>query len=116
MTSNKINKTQLAAEITDDTPSGRSRQHDRAYHITGLSPTLTTVDAQIIYKPILDRFRKLNPKEYSRLQGFPDDFLDKTEGLNDHNHYQQFGNAICVPVAEFAIRQLLKERGEYDNR
>jgi len=105
---NKSNTTHLAAEVANDTPSGRSRQHDRAYHITGLSPTLTTVDTQIIYNPKLNRFRKLIPLEYSRLQGFPSDFIARTShNITDHNRYHQFGNAVCVKVVQHIITQLL---------
>ena len=49
--------------------------------------------------------RKLTPREWSRLQGFPDDF--KLE-LADTHLYKQFGNSVTVPVIE-AIAQNIKE-------
>lgn len=49
--------------------------------------------------------RKLTPREWSRLQGFPDDF--KLE-LADTHLYKQFGNSVTVPVIK-AIAKSVKE-------
>lgn len=49
--------------------------------------------------------RKLTPREWSRLQGFPDDF--KLE-LADTHLYKQFGNSVTVPVIK-AIAKSIKE-------
>lgn len=49
--------------------------------------------------------RKLTPREWSRLQGFPDDF--KLE-LADTHLYKQFGNSVTVPVIK-AIAKNIKE-------
>lgn len=84
--------TVLAAEINNDTPSGRSRQTNRAYHYIGLSPTLTTVDKRIVYD---GDFRYLTEREYARLQGFPDCFK-----LHNKKAYFQFGNAVCAKVVK----------------
>ena len=51
--------------------------------------------------------RRLTPVECSRLQGFPDDW---NEELSDHKRYKQFGNAVCVPVAEWIGKRII----EYD--
>jgi DNA (cytosine-5)-methyltransferase 1 len=95
------NNTVLAAEINGDTPSGRSRQTNRAYHNCGLSPTLTTVDKRIVYD---GQFRYLTEREYARLQGFPSDFK-----LHSKKAYFQFGNAVCVDVVKNICCNLLKE-------
>jgi len=42
-------------------------------------------------------------KEYSRLQGFPDDF--KFSGENS-NIYRQIGNAVPVPMARWIGEQV----------
>ena len=100
-------KTVLAAEVTNDTPSGRSRQHDRAYCVDGQCPTLTTVDAQIIYEPHTKRFRKLTPLEYARLQGFVSNTNTFKIHKNDNVAYHQFGNAVCVKVVNNITRSML---------
>ncbi len=50
--------------------------------------------------------RKLTPREWARLQGFPDDF--KLE-LADTHLYKQFGNSVTVNVIE-AIAKNIKEK------
>lgn len=53
--------------------------------------------------------RKLTPREWCRLQGFPDDFKLP---LADTHMYKQFGNSVTVPVIE-AIAEKIK--GVLDN-
>ena len=48
--------------------------------------------------------RKMTPREWARLQGFPDDF--KLE-LADTHLYKQFGNSVTVNVIE-AIADKIK--------
>ena len=46
--------------------------------------------------------RKLTPREWARLQGFPDSY---NLVLSDTQLYKQFGNSVTVPViAEIAKR------------
>lgn len=55
------------------------------------------------------RVRKLTPREYARLQGFPDSFQFV---VSDTQLYKQFGNAVSVPVAKAIatnIKQYLEE-------
>ncbi len=52
-----------------------------------------------------ENVRKLTPREWARLQGFPDDF--KLE-LSDTHLYKQFGNSVTVNVIE-AIAAQIKE-------
>ena len=49
--------------------------------------------------------RKMTPREWARLQGFPDDFVLP---LADTHHYKQFGNSVTVNVIE-AIATKIKE-------
>lgn len=49
--------------------------------------------------------RKMTPREWARLQGFPDTFKLP---LSDMHLYKQFGNTVTVPVIK-AIAQKIKE-------
>ncbi len=49
--------------------------------------------------------RKMTPREWARLQGFPDDYI---LDLPDTQLYKQFGNSVTVSVIE-AIAQRIKE-------
>ena len=53
--------------------------------------------------------RKMTPREWARLQGFPDDFI-LTEA--DTHLYKQFGNSVSVPVIRAIaerVRQVLED-------
>jgi DNA (cytosine-5)-methyltransferase 1 len=47
--------------------------------------------------------RRLTPTECARLQGFPDDW---GAGQSDSSQYRQYGNAVCVNVAEWIARRI----------
>lgn len=49
--------------------------------------------------------RKITPKEASRLQGFPEDFIIP---VSDAQAYKQFGNSVAVPVIEAVAKQIVK--------
>ncbi len=49
--------------------------------------------------------RKMTPREWARLQGFPDDF--KIE-LADTHMYKQFGNSVTVNVIEAIAKEIKK--------
>jgi DNA (cytosine-5)-methyltransferase 1 len=49
--------------------------------------------------------RRLTPTECERLQGFPDGW---TAGHADSSRYRMLGNAVCVPVAEWIGRRILR--------
>lgn len=59
--------------------------------------------------------RKLTPRECWRLQGFPDEYIDKVEAINmsANQMYKQAGNAVTVNVA-YAIGKKLKEIEDED--
>ena len=41
--------------------------------------------------------RPLSVEEYSRIQGFPDDWFDGVEGYSDTAAYKAIGNSMAVP-------------------
>ena len=49
--------------------------------------------------------RKMTPREWARLQGFPDSY--KIE-VADASAYKQFGNSVAVPAIEATAKQILK--------
>lgn len=49
--------------------------------------------------------RKLTPKEASRLQGFPENFIIP---VSDTQAYKQFGNSVAVPVIKVLAKQIIK--------
>ena len=53
----------------------------------------------------------ISPREWARLQGFPDDFVLP---LADTHLYNQFGNSVTVNVIE-AIAKKIKEVLDNDN-
>ncbi|MCS7086075.1 MAG: DNA (cytosine-5-)-methyltransferase [Bacteroidia bacterium] len=48
--------------------------------------------------------RRMTPREWARLQGFPDRFVIP---VADTHAYKQFGNAVPVPVVRAVARQML---------
>ena len=52
-----------------------------------------------------ENIRKMTPREWARLQGFPDSF---DLPLSDTHLYKQFGNSVTVPVIESIAREIKK--------
>ena len=58
-----------------------------------------------------DDVRKLTPREWARLQGFPDDFKFV---VSDTELYKQFGNSVTVNVIEAIAEKILEVLNEKD--
>ncbi len=52
-----------------------------------------------------DGWRKMTPREWARLQGYPDNFKIV---VADASAYKQFGNSVAVPAIQATANQLLK--------
>lgn len=52
-----------------------------------------------------DGIRRMTPREWARLQGFPDNFII---GVADASAYKQFGNSVAVPAIQATAERLLK--------
>jgi len=52
--------------------------------------------------------RKMTPREWARLQGFPDSFLIP---VADAQAYKQFGNSVSVPAIEATIKRIVRALG-----
>lgn len=52
-----------------------------------------------------DGWRRMTPREWARLQGFPDDFIIP---VADASAYKQFGNSVAIPAVQATAEQILK--------
>lgn len=52
-----------------------------------------------------DGWRRMTPREWARLQGFPDSFII---AVADASAYKQFGNSVAVPAIQATAEQILK--------
>lgn len=52
-----------------------------------------------------DGIRKMTPREWARLQGFPDNFVIP---VADASAYKQFGNSVAVPAIQATANEILK--------
>lgn len=55
-----------------------------------------------------DGVRKMTPREWARLQGFPDDFKIV---VADASAYKQFGNSVAIPAIQATAKEELKVLG-----
>lgn len=86
--------------------SGGARMGYTIFGVNGLAPTLTASTSRHYERyQVGDRYRRLTPKEYARLQGFPDDHCSIAKG---YDQYALYGNAVPPPMVEWVLRQLVK--------
>jgi len=52
-----------------------------------------------------DGWRRMTPREWARLQGFPDSFIIP---VADASAYKQFGNSVAVPAIQATAEQIVK--------
>ncbi|WP_100627012.1 DNA cytosine methyltransferase [Algoriphagus formosus] len=50
--------------------------------------------------------RKMTPREWARLQGFPDEFIIP---VADASAYKQFGNSVAVPAIKATAEEIIKK-------
>lgn len=81
------------------------RQSGVRFSTNMYSPTLTTISSNV---PIVySRLRRLTPREYARLQSFPDSFIIDP---NDRNAYKQFGNSVNVEVVKLVAKYMFGDK------
>ena len=68
--------------------------------ITDFTPT-TKIKGEVNRRGI----RKMTPREWARLQGFPDNFIIP---VADASAYKQFGNSVAVPAIRATANEILK--------
>jgi DNA (cytosine-5)-methyltransferase 1 len=79
---------------------GRERNLVLDFRITDFTPT-THIKGTVNKKGI----RKMTPREWARLQGFPDNYIIP---VADASAYKQFGNSVAVPAIQATAKEILK--------
>ncbi len=83
---------------------GRERNLVIDDRLTNFKP-ITNITGEVNRKGI----RKMTPREWARLQGFPDDFKIV---VSDAQAYKQFGNSVAVPAIQAVAKQIIKKLNE----
>ena len=79
---------------------GRERNLVYDHRITDFTPT-THIKGTVNREGI----RKMTPREWARLQGFPDKYIIP---VADASAYKQFGNSVAVPAIQATANNILK--------
>lgn len=83
---------------------GRERNLVLDHRIIDFTPT-THIKGTVNREGI----RKMTPREWARLQGFPDNYLIP---VADASAYKQFGNSVAVPAIQATAKEILKLIGK----
>ena len=87
---------------------GRERNLVYDHRITDFTPT-TRIKGEVNRAGI----RKMTPREWARLQGFPDKYIIP---VADASAYKQFGNSVAVPAIQATAEKILKALNILDNK
>ena len=79
---------------------GRERNLVRDDRLTDFTP-VTNIKGEINRQGI----RRMTPREWARLQGFPDTFII---GVSDASAYKQFGNSVAVPAIQATAEKIVE--------
>lgn len=79
---------------------GRERNLVIDYRLTDFTP-VTKIKGEVNR----DGLRKMTPREWARLQGFPDTF---DIAVADASAYKQFGNSVAVPAIQATANEIIK--------
>lgn len=103
--------------ITESNPVGMYPKVPRvAYCLAATSGRHTGTDWSRTYVACADGVRRMTPREYERLQGFPDNWtLPAGYNVDDEDtdtlRYTAIGNAVSIPVVEWVARRVKLELG-----
>jgi DNA (cytosine-5)-methyltransferase 1 len=78
---------------------GRERNLVIDHRITDFKPT-TKIKGEVNREGI----RKMTPREWARLQGFPDNYIIP---VADASAYKQFGNSVAVPAIQATAKAII---------
>lgn len=80
---------------------GRERNLVLDHRITDFTP-VTQIKGEVNREGI----RKMTPREWAGLQGFPDEFIIP---VADASAYKQFGNSVAVPAIQAMAQKILEK-------
>ncbi|WP_410006802.1 DNA cytosine methyltransferase [Aequorivita nionensis] len=82
---------------------GMGRERNLVYddRLTNFKP-ITNISGEVNREGI----RKMTPREWARLQGFPDNFKIV---VSDAQAYKQFGNSVAVPAIQATAEKIIKK-------
>jgi DNA (cytosine-5)-methyltransferase 1 len=80
---------------------GRERNLIYDYRLTNFIP-VTKIKGEVNREGI----RRMTPREWARLQGFPDSFIIP---VADASAYKQFGNSVAIPVIQAVAEKILEK-------
>ena len=80
---------------------GRERNLVLDYRLTNFKP-VTNISGKVNREGI----RKMTPREWARLQGFPDTFKII---VSDAQAYKQFGNSVAVPAIQATAEKIIEK-------
>ena len=78
---------------------GRERNLVLDERLTDFTP-VTKIKGEVNH----DGIRRMTPREWARLQGYPDNFII---GVADASAYKQFGNSVAVPAIQATAEQII---------
>lgn len=88
---------------------GRERNLVVDNRITDFTP-VTNIKGEVNREGI----RRMTPREWARLQGFPDKFIIN---VSDTQAYKQFGNSVAIPAVQYTgneiVKLLLEAKNDY---
>lgn len=89
---------------------GMGRERNLVYddRIVDFTP-VTHIKGEVNRKGI----RKMTPREWARLQGFPDNFVIP---VADASAYKQFGNSVAVPAIKATANEIIKRILDVDRK
>ena len=82
---------------------GMGRERNLVYdnRLTNFKP-VTNISGEVNREGI----RKMTPREWARLQGFPDSFIIP---VSDAQAYKQFGNSVAVPAIQATAKKIIEK-------
>ena len=97
--------TEPESAVESLTPWAEMGEAMRVYGDNGVAPTVKPHNMSVLAKSVV---RRLTPVECERLQGFPDNWTQISDGKPqaDSSRYKQTGNAVAVPVVQWILGRI----------
>lgn len=84
--------------------AGGARMGYTIFGVGGIAPTLTASTSRHYERYFINnRYRRLTPTEYARLQGFPDNHCSL---VKPYEQYSLYGNAVPPPMISWVLKKI----------